>query len=38
MIWLNILLNNTQDGTKFLPVSLMPLILVHDFVVKEAEK
>ena len=33
MNWLNILLNNTQDGTKFLPV-----ILVHDFVVKETEK
>ena len=38
MIWLNILLNNTQDGTKFLPVCLRPLISVRDFVVKEAEK
>ena len=38
MIRLNILLDNTQDGTKFLPVCLMPLILVHDFVVKEEEK
>ena len=38
MIWLDILLNITQDGTKFLPVCLLPLILVHHFVVKEEEK